>query len=204
MKKLAALIVGLFAFVAVSQAQIELSPFAGFTFGDKFYAGRMGEGFSYGGSLAYRIHRFAAIDFTYLGQNGTAKVYGNNENKRFDLASSYYLLGLTKNLPIAHNLETFGGFGAGLAVYSPDLREYDTMVRFGVGLKAGLKFWFSDRVGLFVQASANFPITDVDANVWWTYGGGVDSGMSTSVPFTQFGFAGGLTFKIGKAQGAVE
>ncbi|MFV0290579.1 MAG: hypothetical protein ACK5IJ_06730 [Mangrovibacterium sp.] len=204
MKKLVSLIIGVVAFVATSQAQVELTPFVGYTFSDKFYAGRIGEGTSYGVSVAYPVFRFASLDFTYMGQNGEAKVFEKGANDRFDLNSSYYLLGLTKNLPISPKFQVFTGAGLGLAVYDPNVIEYDSMIQFGVGFKAGLKFWFSNRVGLFVQGNANFPVTDVNADVWWTLGGGADGGLSTNVPFTQFGFSGGLAFKIGQISSGVE
>ncbi|MFV0522758.1 MAG: outer membrane beta-barrel protein [Mangrovibacterium sp.] len=197
MKKLVALMIGLFALVATSQAQIEVSPFMGYTFGDKFYAGRIGDGMSWGASVAYPIKRFASIEFTYTGQKGEAESYYANDNEKFDMTSNYYLLGLVKNIPVAKKISVFGGFGMGVAVYDPTMREYESATQFGFSLKTGVKFWINDRFGLFVQANANFPITDVNADVWWTIGGGPDGGLSTSTPFTQIGLNGGLVFKLG-------
>ncbi len=194
MKKIIVLVVGIFAFVTTSQAQVEVSPFMGYTFGDKFYGSRIGDGMSWGASVAYPIHRFASVEFSYMGQSGEAQT---NRNARFDMNSSYYLMGLVKNFHVAPKVSVFTGFGMGLAVYSPDLHLYDSVTKFGLGFKAGVKYWITENFGLFVQANANFPITDVNADVWWTLGGGPDAGLSTSVPFTQFGFNGGLVFKIG-------
>lgn len=195
MKKLAALIVGIFAFVATSQAQIEVSPFVGYTFGDKFYAGRVGDGMSYGASIAYPIRRFASIEFTYMGQQGTAESYYSK--MKADMNSNYFLLGLVKNIPVAQAISVYGGGAIGIASYNTVFENTDAMVKFGVGFKAGVKFWLNDKVAIFTQINANFPVTDVNADVWWTLGGGPDAGLSTSVPFTQFGFNAGLAIKLG-------
>lgn len=197
MKKLALLFVGVIAFAGASYAQMEISPMAGYTFGQRFHNARIGEGMSWGLSAAYPIHRFASLELSYMGQQGEAESTHDGRRKHMDLMSSYVLLGLVKNMPVSQKVSLFGGFGAGLAIYSPRLEEYQSATKMGVGLKAGAKIWLTNSLGIVLQANAHFPVTSVDADVWWTYGGGPDAGLSTSVPFTQFGFSGGLVYRFG-------
>ncbi len=200
MKKIAGLLIGFLAFFANANAQVELMPFVGYTFGDRFYAGRIGDGLSWGGVVSYPLQNILSLEFTYSGQYGKAESYNLSQRSNYyDVTSTYLLLGASKNIPLTKTITSFGGTGLGVAIFSPDNKAYNSITKFGVGMKAGLKFHITETIGIFVQANANFPVTGVNADVWWSTSGGPDAGLSTRVPFTQFGFSGGLVFKLAQA-----
>lgn len=199
MKKIVIILFGIFAFVASAKAQIEIMPFSGYTFGDKFAgnSARIGGGVNYGVIISYPIQTVLNVEFTYSGQAGE---FDNNirshNGKSYNMTSNYFLLGISKNIPVTNKLTAFGGWGAGIANYNVDFKGADSFTKFGMEFKAGAKYWITEKFGIFVQGNASFPIVDVDANLWLSWDLDIDGGLSTTVPFTQFAVNGGLIFRL--------
>lgn len=70
------------------------------------------------------------------------------------------------------------------------------MTRFAVGLNVGGAYYFTEQLGLRIQANLNAPVTDIGANLWWSPGSGIDVGVSSYTPVLQFGFTGGLVVRL--------
>ncbi len=199
MKKLAILLFGIIAIATSAHAQLEIMPFSGYTFGDKFAgnSAKIEGGANYGVVVSYPIQTILNVEFTYNGQAGR---FDNNIRSRnstsYAMTSNYFLLGLSKNIPVMNKLTTFAGWGAGVANYNIDFKGAETFTQFGMEFKVGAKYWITEKFGIFIQGKADFPIADVDANLWLTWDLDVDGGLSTSVPFTQFAVNGGLVFRL--------
>jgi hypothetical protein len=63
-------------------------------------------------------------------------------------------------------------------------------------INGGVKYFFTPGVGQRLQADLTFPVTNVGGSLWWSPGSGTSVGVSSYVPFLQFGFTGGLVLKL--------
>jgi hypothetical protein len=203
MKKIILICFLLFTVAISSQAQsIEINPFAGYNFGDKFYIyggnARIGDGFTYGGTLTLVAGEYNAIELTYMRTDMTVNAYSNYLG--FDISdpssSNYIVIGGSRLFPVTDKLIPYAGANIGLGIFASRNDTYSSVEKLAVGLDAGLKLFLTDKVGLRLQSNLYFPVTNVGAGLWWSSGGGTSVGASGSVPFVQFGFTGGLIFKI--------
>jgi hypothetical protein len=54
----------------------------------------------------------------------------------------------------------------------------------------------TEQLGLRFNLSLNLPITEVNANLWWSSNSGTSVGLSTATPIAQFGLNGGLLIRL--------
>ena len=180
---------------------IQFTPIAGYTFADKFNFDRgkakIGDGFTYGGILSYVINDKMAIDISYSREDCDVFAYSDyyDIDIKGQISANYIFLGLEKLMPLNENAFLFTGTNLGVGIYSGKNSDLKSTTKFAVGINGGLKYFFSDRLGFRAQANLNFPITDVGAGLWWG-GGGPSVGLTSRIPFLQFGFSGGLIFNL--------
>lgn len=185
----------------IKAQDLQFTPFAGYTFADKFKFdrgnARIGDGFTYGGILSYVIDNSVAIELTYSRQDCDVSAYSDYHEIDVwgPISANYIYLGGSKLLPLNEEMFLFTGTNIGMGIYSGKDNNLGSTTKFAVGFNGGLKYFFSDRVGFRLQANLNLPITDVGAGFWWG-GGGPSVGLSSRVPFLQFGFTGGLVFNL--------
>lgn len=203
MKKTILICFLLFVTAMHSKAQnIEITPFAGYNFADRFsiHGGnaRIGDGFSYGGTISIITESDKTIEMSYLRTEMTVSAYSSYWNFDFSdpSSSNYILLGGSQLFPVNDKFVPYAGAQAGMLILASRNDTYDNIIKLAFGIDAGLKYYLSERIGLRLQANLNFPLTDVGANLWWSSGGGTSVGAGGSIPFVQFGFTGGLIFKI--------
>lgn len=212
MKKLflvLALMVGITA-VAKSQVKVQLFPFAGYTFQDKFYLyegdGKISDGMTYGGSLTAILGMFNAVELTYSRQDvecsGTYYYYDSrgrytSVSDQTAAAMNYVFIGGSRLFPIPNNdkLNMFTGLDLGVGWLVPSEDQYSTVTKFSMGIKGGMKYMFSDKIGIRLQANLNFPVTNLGAGVMFG-SGGASAGVTGYVPILQFGFNGGLLINL--------
>lgn len=205
MKKLLLFIVVLlFAFSAKAQGDIEITGFGGYTFKNSFGilggSATVGDGFTYGGSLAFNLRDDTDIQFYYSRQESTftARSTVDNLNVRTDGTVNYWMLGGVQNFQgMNPNLYFYGVFRLGGVTFAPRDSNIDNTTKFAASLGGGIKYFISDQVGIKISGNMLFPIFDVGASLWFgTGGGGV--GVSTWSPILQFNFNGGVFIRIMK------
>jgi hypothetical protein len=203
MKKIILLIcITILTTTLIKAQDFQFTPFAGYTFADKFKIdrgnARIGGGFTYGGILSYVIHESIAIELTYSRQDCDASAY--SDYYEIDvwgpISANYIYLGGSKLLQLNEDMFLFTGTNVGMGIYSGKDNSTSSTTKFAVGLNGGLKYFFSDKVGLRLQANLNFPITDIGGGLWWGIGSGPSVGLTSRIPFLQFGFSGGLVFTL--------
>ncbi len=181
---------------------IELQPFAGYAFQSTVYgydgSATIDDGLTYGGTLSVVLNKRASIDLTYSREDVSAYAetyyYGPLISKRTDFASNYILIGGTKLFPVGSGQTSlYGGLGIGAAIYN---WEDGSTTRFAGGAKLGVKSMFSERIGIFAQGTANFPMIFSGTSLWWSPGSGTSVAVSSVVPFWQFGLSGGLVIQL--------
>ena len=99
-------------------------------------------------------------------------------------------------MKVNEKVTLFSGLKLGAVIIASKKDAFDNVTKFAVGLNAGAKYFMTEKLGLRVQANLNFPVTDVGGSLWWSPGSGLDAGVSSYTPVLQFGFTGGLVFKI--------
>jgi hypothetical protein len=120
------------------------------------------------------------------------------EEKLFDASQQYWMFGVSKEVDM-DKLRPFGGLILGWTTINPDdpdNPQRSNLTKFTVGLKGGLKFFISDRIGLFVRARLLLPVQWSGGGIWFGGGGsGVSLSAGTSIVTGDVG--GGIIISLG-------
>jgi hypothetical protein len=123
---------------------------------------------------------------------------GQIQNTVFDLSENWIMLNGTNYFPVSEVAEPFFGFGIGMGIFSadnPDNGNSQNATKFAWSLRGGSNFWFSEKVGLRIQASLMSAVQGAGGGLYFGTGG-AGAGVSTYSTMYQFGFDGGLVFKF--------
>ncbi|WP_194774214.1 hypothetical protein [Pararhodonellum marinum] len=203
MKK--AIIVTSFVFCSLAQLMaqgIEITPITGYTFqsGFNIAGGRafLQDGQNWGGMIGFPINKATEIEvaYNYMGTRAVARSTNLRENVDTKAQVHYATIGLNRLFPTSEKMTLFTGakFGTGTLAFPES--NFRNITKFTVGFQGGMKFYASDRVGLRLQANLMMPIIGVGSSLWWSPGGGTAVGVSGWSPIAQFGFTGGLIFRL--------
>jgi opacity protein-like surface antigen len=208
-----------FAFILVcglSQAQgLRFNTYGGYVFPDRFdsffssnsyFEGRVEDGFRWGAGLEYLIPGGKAIEIQYLRQDTNAPTTwadsqltgGDVRFTNFDLGINWIMFNFTNYFPVSEVAEPFIGGGLGMGIFSirnPDTGGSQTPTKFGWNIRGGTNLWVSENVGIRIQASLFSAVQSVGGGLWLGTGG-AGAGLTTFSTMYQFGFDGGLVFKI--------
>jgi len=215
MKKITMLFVlALAAGTAFSQ-ELRVNTYAGYVFDDKvdsyysstsYYEGKILGGFRWGAGIEYQLpNTTKAFELQYLRQDTTAPVtyldsgFGADvKNTTYDQSTNWIMLNGTNYFPVSEVAEPYFGFGIGMAIfdtYNPDNKNENGATKFAWALRGGSNFWFSEKVGLKVQASLMSAVQGAGGGLYFGTGG-AGAGVSTYSTMYQFGFDGGLVFRF--------
>ena len=196
-------------FVAVSTyAQIEITPQAGYQVGSKynFYDGymKLKASGSYGVTVDFDINPLGGqIEFMYAFQNADLNIKPNRFSPEIYITNfnvHHIQVGFLQNFNDDEDLVPFGGMSAGMAIFSPqnidsvDL-DYDpgNRTKFEFGFTGGAKYFFTDRIGIRLQAQLLIPIEW--GGVYYSNGGSV---YTSGGSLLQLNFTGGLIVRLGE------
>jgi hypothetical protein len=194
-------------FLLSAQKTVEVTPFGGYVFpgtlngydADVYINGNA----QYGGMISIGVSRVMDVDLIY-----------NRSDTKADLSSYYTLLGYASQVPLSINymhvgftknfrinpmVSPFVGFNLGACLFYPkddNNYKYQEAWFFSMGMNAGAKIYFSKRVGLRLQAQALMPIQGSGFSMFVGTGGS-GGGVSVYSTLVQFGFTGGLIFRLG-------
>ena len=189
-------------FLMVAQT-VEVTPFGGYVFsgtisGDYADVHLKGNA-QYGGMLSFPISRIMDVDLIYNRSDTKADILyyapGRN-NWEVPISINYMHIGFTKNFRINPRVSPFVGFNLGTCLFYPK-EDYQDAWFFSVGMNIGAKIYFSKRVGLRLQAQGMVPVQGAGFGMF-VGSGGPSGGVSVYSTLLQFGFTGGLIFRLGK------
>ena len=196
---------------AFAQKRVEITPFGGYLLGGsvKFYEGKLkiNNGASYGGNLAIGMDKGYLIEIGYTRMDSKAdwNAYNNYliqyPDTSIDIATNYLQIGGVRELILDNDaVRPYGTFTLGTSWFHPktDLGQDEWLFSITAGL--GLKYFFSDRVGIRLQASLMLPMIFNGGGFYMGIGtGGASSGVyvSSYSPIVQGNFTGGLIFVLG-------
>lgn len=193
-----------FGLQANAQGDIEVTGFGGYTFKNSFsiYGGQgtVGDGGTFGGSLAVGLRDGMDIEFYYSRQESTLSAFSSFDNINFQEPGnvSYWMLGGVKNFQSNNpDLYFFTAVRLGGVTFSTKDKTPDNVTKFAASFGAGVKYFLSDNMGIKISGNMLLPIFDAGASLWFGGGGG-GVGVSTWSPILQFNFNGGIFFRISK------
>ncbi|MCX6287579.1 MAG: hypothetical protein NTY96_10735 [Bacteroidetes bacterium] len=189
-----------------AQKTVEITPFGGYVFAARMSGSggyvRFADNAQYGGSISIGVSRVMDVDIIYNRTDTKAQMnFYNYPYEEVPLSINYMNLGFTKNFRINPTVSPYVGFNMGACLMAPKSGQYYDYWFFDVGLNGGAKIYFGKHFGLKLQAQAFVPIQA--AGLSFMVGtGGTGGGLTVSSTMVQFGFTGGLIFKLGHAPAA--
>jgi hypothetical protein len=156
----------------------------------------------YSTKIGFRLpfDRHIITEFEYLGMytNATLTPYyfdKTSQKESFDISINYFLLGEGYTYSISPTTEIFGMGKFGLAYAKSIKSSYHSITVLAGTLQAGAKFYFSNRVGIRLQAGIYSPLSLNGGGVF-IGSGGMDYRVASSVGVIQGDISGGLTIKL--------
>ncbi len=190
-------------------AQLSITPYSGYTFADKTPISggnaRIGDGHTYGIYLSYGLSENYEIEMQYSRQDNKVSAnyrYTNilggisYENISEPASVNYIMIGTNKLIPANEKVTLFTGIKLGVSIISSKNDYFDSITKFAANINGGMKYFFNDKIGLRLQADLGMPMVNLGGSFWWSPKSGVDVGVSGYSPFLQFGFKGGLIFRM--------
>ncbi|MCA6074464.1 outer membrane beta-barrel protein [Fulvivirga sedimenti] len=195
--------------------EVRLNTYAGYVFKDRvdsyyssssYFDGTIQDGFRWGAGIEFHIPGRGAVEIQYLRQDTNAPTTyrdsgflgGDIQFTNFDLAINYILINGTRYFPTGGPVEPFVGMGAGLGIFNttnPDNGNNRNATKFSWQLRGGTNIWLADRVAIRIEASLLSAVQAVGGGLYFGTGG-VGAGLSTYSSMYQFGFDGGLVFRL--------
>ena len=203
-----------FSNLAMSQ-ELRLNTYGGYVFDDRvdfyfssssYYDGVINGGFQWGAGLEYHIPGKGAIEIQYLRQDTNAPTTyqdggflgGAIQRTDFDLALNWIMLNGTRYFPVNETIEPFAGAGFGMGIFAldnPDNNKRTNATKLAWNIRGGTNIWLAENVAFRVQASLMSAVQSVGGGFYFGTGGS-GAGLSTYSSMYQFGFEGGLVFRI--------
>jgi len=180
---------------------VEVTPFGGYVFGSTWNGSSGSVHFDgnaqYGGQISVGISRVVDVDFIYnrCDTKAQSSLVGFVV-REVPISINYMQIGFTKNFRINPVVSPYFGMNLGAVEFYPKSGSYNDAWFFTVGLNGGAKIYFSKRVGLKLQAQMFLPVEGAGFSVYFG-GGGPSTGVSLYSTMVQFGFTGGLIFRLG-------
>jgi opacity protein-like surface antigen len=191
--------------------ELRVNTYGGYVFDDRvdsyfsntsYYDGTIKGGFRWGAGLEYLIPGKAAIELQYLRQDTNAPtVYQDGlqiQQTDFILAENWIMLNGTRYFPVNETVEPFMGLGLGMGIFNlenPDNNNTTNATKFAWNLRGGTNIWVSENVAIRVQAALFSAVQSMGGGLYFGTGG-AGAGLSTYSTMYQFGFDGGLVFKL--------
>ncbi len=193
----------LFSALYLARAQrVEITPFGGYVFPARWNASNGSLYFygnaQYGGILDIGMSRVVDIELMYnrIDTKASSEAIGYPYDD-VPLSENYYMVGVTKNFRINPTVSPFLGMSLGGLYLAPKTSQYYSYWFFAMGVNGGAKIYFNKFVGIRLQAQLLMPVQSGGFSFYYGTGGGGSTVYLNSTLF-DFGFTGGLIFRIGR------
>ncbi|MFO7826155.1 MAG: porin family protein [Cyclobacterium sp.] len=195
--------------------EIRLNTYGGYVFKDRvdsyysrtsYFEGQIQDGGRWGGGIEYLIPDRGGLEIKYLRQNTNAPtVYQDGTNSGgqvqqtdFDLRLNWLMVDGTRFFPVNQLIEPFAGLGVGMGIFSltnPDTNNQRSTTKLALSVRGGINLWLVDNLAFRAQASLMSAVQSIGGGFFFGTGGS-SAGLSTYSSMYQFGFDGGLVFRI--------
>ena len=200
MKKILAIAALIILISMDSHAQkVEITPQYGYQIGSKYnyYGGylKFHGSDQYGLTFGINASDDVTVEFMWAQQNSKVSIqdyiYYPQETEVSDMQVNHYQIGGIHMFGYS-DARPFAGLSAGWSTWSPEDSLFDSHTTFTLGLTGGLKYFFSDRIGLRLQGQLLLP-----TNWGGFYAGSGGGGVTVGGSILQLNFSGGLIIGLG-------
>ena len=179
--------------------KVEITPQYGYQLGAKYnyYGGylKLHDSDQYGLTVGINASDDVTVEFMWAQQNSKVSVkdaiFYPKETEISDIQANHYQLGAIHMFGYS-DARPFAGLSAGWSTWNPEDSFLDSHTTFTIGISGGLKYFFSDRIGLRLQTQLLMPI-----NYGGFYVGGGGGGVAVSGNILQLNFSAGLIIGLG-------
>jgi hypothetical protein len=151
----------------------------------------------YGGIISLGVSRVVDFNLIYNRIDTKADLYYYGYYDQVPLSVNYIMAGFTKNFRVNPTVSPFVSLSMGACLMDPKEDNYHAYWFFATGMDAGAKIYLSKLIGLRLQAQMYIPVEGASFT-FYAGGAGGSSGVSVYSTLVQFGFTGGLIFRIGE------
>jgi len=202
MKKYILLFALMLAFQTAKAQQIEITPMFGFTFNGSAdtFSGEldMKDDISYGGQLSFGLSSGNVLQLSYM-RNEADMIFrpyrgSTLPSERFKMGAEHYQIGFVREFGSGDTVP-FGLVSLGTTRYFEKSGEFSDHWSFSGSLGGGVKKYFSERVGIKLQASLILPM-ELRGGGFFCGPYGCGSNASFYVPIVHFELAAGIIFQL--------
>ncbi len=156
---------------------------------------------NYGARIGFGIRDSRGLEFEWNHTETTVRYYNwdTNTQDQTGVIMNYYMLGFVQEVP-TDKVQPYGLFNLGVLNVNPATSGYSSFNYFTVGLGGGLKYYFSDHVGIRLQARFLMPMQFSGLGFGCgigTGGANCGAGVYSYSNLFQGDFTGGLIIKFG-------
>jgi len=207
MKKIKVLLIALLLPVLAFSQGAEIVPFVGYMFGGsvKFYEGKykVTDGMDYGISILLPIRHVLDLEVNYTRMASKSKFtayssYPDYSDLETDMSTNYFQIGVIKPFKENEKISPFASFSLGATMFN--VKEYADTWRFSITAGMGVKFMFSDHVGIMLRGRLMMPMYFSGVAGYCgigTGGSGCGLTLNSYASLFQGDFNGGLIIKFG-------
>lgn len=188
------------ALIQTSYSQkVEITPQYGYQVGAKYnyYGGylKLKSSDQYGLTFGINATDDITVEFMWAQQNTDIRIkdfqFAPQETELTDVVVNHYQIGAIHMFGYSE-ARPFIGLSAGWSTFNPDMGIYDSTTTFTLGVSGGLKYFFTDRIGIRIQSQLLMPVS------WGgVYVGGGGGGVTAGGSILQLNFSGGLIIGLG-------
>ncbi len=191
--------------ISLHAQRVEITPYYGYMFAGKmtFYEGDLNirNNPNYGITLDFEVDRKKGIYVELLYDRVDTRADfitypGNVTSKLFDLSEEYFHVGGLYNKELNKKLSTFGVFTLGATRIHPKDVNFGDDWRFSLTFGGGVKYYFSESIGIRLQGRIKMPFYFSGGGVWVGPGGVYTQGGGSAL--LQADINAGLIIRIGK------
>lgn len=156
---------------------------------------------NYGARIGFEMDDSRGVEFEWNHTNSTVHYYDwdIDEKDQINIAMNYYMLGFVQKFS-AGQAEPFGILNIGMLNVSSERPDVSSINFFTVGLGGGIKYYFTDHVGIRLQARLLIPMQFSGIGFGCgigTGGASCGAGVNAYSSIFQGDFTGGLVIKFG-------
>lgn len=185
---------------AINAQKFEVTPQYGYQIGSKYnYSGgylKLEGSSQYGLTIDASISNDVQAEFYWVQQNTSLRIKDviqyPHEEELTDVTINHYQIGAIHKFGYSDVLP-FIGISAGWSTFNAEEERFSSLTTFTLGLTGGMKYFFTDNIGIRLQSQLLMPI-----NWGGIYVGGGGGGVSAGGSILQLNFSAGLILAFGK------
>ena len=179
--------------------KVEITPQYGYQVGAKYnyYGGylKLKDSDQYGVTIGVNPNDDISVEFMWAQQNTSMSIKDYirfpQETELSDIVVNHYQIGAIHMFGYS-DARPYAGLSMGWSTWNPEKERYNSTTTFTMGISGGLKYFFTDHIGIRLQSQLLMPVSW--GGVYIGNGGG---GVTTGGSVLQLNFSGGIIIGLG-------